>query len=99
MLLPPQSTTRADTPVPARTRFRTLLDRVRHGTEFVVVVEHAVRRAAIRVVLTGAAYHRCYGHFLMNALDLFPRKADDDFLQDLRWLYDLRNLAEARADL
>src|SRR3546814_9571155 len=28
-----------------------------------------------------------------------PRKADDDCLQELRWLYDLRNLAEARADL
>jgi transposase-like protein len=26
-------------------------------------------------------------HFLRNALDHLPRKADDDCLQELRWLY------------
>src|SRR3546814_4667574 len=36
---------------------------------------------------------------IWNALDHLPRKADDDCLQELRWLYDRRNLAEARADL
>src|SRR3546814_1107506 len=45
------------------------------------------------------SYQRCYVHFLRNALDHLPRKADDDCLQELRWLYDRRNLAEARADL
>src|SRR3546814_3437214 len=49
--------------------------------------------------ISGAAYQRCYVHFLRNALDHLPRKADDDCLQELRWLYDRRNLAEARADL
>ena len=38
-------------------------------------------------------------HFLRNALDYVPRKVDDDCLQELRWIYDRRNLAEARADL
>ena len=38
-------------------------------------------------------------HFLRNALDHLPRKADDDCLQELRWLYDRRNLEEARRDL
>lgn len=61
--------------------------------------DHAGLRAPIREVLTGAAYQRCYVHFLRNALDHLPRKADDDCLQELRWLYDRRNLAEARADL
>ena len=28
-----------------------------------------------------------------------PRKRDDDCLQELRWLYDRRNLEEARSDL
>jgi putative transposase len=70
-----------------------------HGVEFVVADDHAGLRAAIREVLTGAAYQRCYVHFLRNALDHLPRKADDDCLQELRWLYDRRNLAEARADL
>ena len=38
-------------------------------------------------------------HFLRNALDYVPRKVDDDCLQELRWIYDRRDLAEARADL
>jgi putative transposase len=69
------------------------------GVEFVVADDHAGLRAAIREVLAGAAYQRCYVHFLRNALDHLPRKADDDCLQELRWLYDRRDLAEARADL
>jgi putative transposase len=32
-------------------------------------------------------------------LDYVPRKVDDDCLQELRWLYDRRDLAEARRDL
>jgi transposase-like protein len=76
-----------------------LRERGLHGVEFVVADDHAGLRAAIREVLTGAAYQRCYVHFLRNALDHLPRKADDDCLQELRWLYDRRNLAEARADL
>ena len=38
-------------------------------------------------------------HFLRNALDHVPRKIDDDCLQELRWLYDRRDLIEARRDL
>jgi hypothetical protein len=37
-------------------------------------------------------------HFLRNALDYVPRKVDDDCLGELRWLYDRRDLAEARRD-
>ena len=50
-------------------------------------------------MLPEAAWQRCYVHFLRNALDYLPRKADDDCLQELRWLYDRRNLAEAQRDL
>ncbi len=38
-------------------------------------------------------------HFLRNALDHLPRKHGDDCLQELRWLYDRRDLGEAKADL
>jgi transposase-like protein len=69
------------------------------GVEFVVADDHAGLRAAIREVLPEAAYQRCYVHFLRNALDYVPRKVDDDCLQELRWIYDRRDLAEARADL
>ena len=46
-----------------------------------------------------AAWQRCYVHFLRNALDHLPRKADDDCLMELRWIYDRRDLEEARRDL
>ena len=77
----------------------TLKARGLNGVEFVVADDHAGLRAAIREVLPEAAYQRCYVHFLRNALDHLPRKADDDCLQELRWLYDRRDLTEARADL
>jgi transposase-like protein len=70
-----------------------------HGAEFVVADDHAGLRAALREVLAEAAYQRCYVHFLRNALDYVPRRVDDDCLQELRWLYDRRDLAEARRDL
>jgi Transposase, Mutator family len=38
-------------------------------------------------------------HFLRNALDYLPRKADDDGLQELRWIYDWRDAQEARQNL
>ena len=37
-------------------------------------------------------------HFLRDALDHLPRKAVDDCLKELRWLYDCRSLAEAERD-
>lgn len=76
-----------------------LRERGLRGVEFVVADDHAGLKAAIREVLAEAAYQRCYVHFLRNALDYVPRKVDDDCLQELRWLYDRRDLAEARADL
>jgi transposase-like protein len=69
------------------------------GVEFVVADDHAGLRRALVELLPEAAYQRCYVHFLRNALDYLPRKADDDCLQELRWLYERRNLAEAQADL
>src|SRR5262245_43018408 len=56
-------------------------------------------RKAIQEVLPEAAWQRCYVHFLRNALDYVPRKVDDDCLQELRWIYDRRELAEVRRDL
>ncbi|MHB1752918.1 MAG: IS256 family transposase, partial [Acidiferrobacter sp.] len=76
-----------------------LKDRGLHGVEFVVSDDHAGLRKAITEVLTEAAWQRCYVHFLRNALDYLPRKADDDCLQELRWLYDRRDLTEAQRDL
>ena len=70
-----------------------------HGVEYVVADDHAGLRAAVREVLPDAYFQRCYVHFLRNALDHLPRKADDDCLQELRWIYDRRDLAGAKADL
>jgi transposase-like protein len=76
-----------------------LRERGLNGVELVVADDHAGLRAAIREVLAEAAFQRCYVHFLRNALDHLPRKADDDCLQELRWLYDRRSVEEARRDL
>ena len=76
-----------------------LRDRGLHGVEYIVADDHAGLRAAVRVVLPDAWFQRCYVHFLRNALDHLPRKADDDCLQELRWIYDRRDLSEAKADL
>lgn len=69
------------------------------GVEFVVSDDHAGLKRAIAEVLPEAVWQRCYVHFLRNALDHLPRKAVDDCLQELRWLYDRRDLAEAQKDL
>ena len=50
-------------------------------------------------VLPEAYWQRCYVHFLRNALDYVPRKGGDDCLVELRWLYDRRDVGEARRDL
>jgi putative transposase len=76
-----------------------LKERGLDGVEFVVSDDHEGLKRAIREILPAAAWQRCYVHFLRNALDHLPRKADDDCLQELRWLYDRRELAEARQDL
>jgi transposase-like protein len=65
----------------------------------VVSDDHAGLRAAIREVLPEAAGQRCYVHFLRNALDHLPRKADDECMTELRWIYDRRTIEEARQDL
>jgi putative transposase len=69
------------------------------GVEFVVSDDHAGLKKAIIEVLPDAAWQRCYVHFLRNALDYMPRKRDDDCLQELRWMYDRRDITEARRDL
>ena len=69
------------------------------GVEFVVSDDHPGLKRAIGEVLPEAAWQRCYVHFLRNALDYLPRRADDDCLQELRWLYDRRDLVEANRDL
>jgi putative transposase len=76
-----------------------LKERGLFGVEFVVSDDHEGLKQAIREVLPSAAWQRCYVHFLRNALDYVPRKLADDCLQELRWIYDRRELGEVRADI
>jgi putative transposase len=76
-----------------------LKERGLHGVEFVVSDHHEGLRQAIVQTLPEAVWQRCYVHFLRNALDHLPRKADDDCIKELRWIYDRRDLEEARRDL
>ena len=76
-----------------------LRERGLHGVEYVVSDDHAGLRRSIPEVFPEAVWQRCYVHFLRNALDHLPRKADDDCMMELRWLYDRRTSEEARRDL
>lgn len=69
------------------------------GVEFVVSDDHPGLKKAIAEVLPEAVWQRCYVHFLRNAVDHLPRKADDDCLNELRWLYHRQDLEEARRAL
>lgn len=69
------------------------------GVVCVVSDDHPGLRKAIPEVLPEAKWQRCYVHFLRNALDHLPRKKDDDVLTELRWIYERRNVEEARRDL
>ena len=70
-----------------------------HGVRLAISDDHAGLKRAIAETLPEAAWQRCYVHFLRNAFDHLPRKAADDCLTELRWLYDLRDIAEARHQL
>jgi putative transposase len=74
---------------------RGLKERGLFGVEFVVSDDHEGLKQAIREILPGAYWQRRYVHFLRNALDYLSRKLADDCLQELRWIYDRRELAEA----
>ena len=76
-----------------------LKERGLRGVEFAVSDDHPGLKRAIWEVLPEAVWQRCYVHFLRNALDHLPRKANDDCLQELRWIYDRRDLTEAQKDL
>jgi putative transposase len=76
-----------------------LKERGLNGVDLVISDDHAGLRKAIAEVFTEAAWQRCYVHFLRNALDYLPRKADNDCLTELRWIYDRRSIEEARQDL
>jgi putative transposase len=76
-----------------------LCERGLRGVQLVVSDDHIGLRNAIREVLPAALWQRCYVHFLRNSLDHLPRKADDDCLTELRWIYDRRTGDEARQDL
>jgi putative transposase len=69
------------------------------GVRLAISDDHQGLKRAIAEVIPETAWQRCYVHFLRNALDHLPRKADDDCLTELRWLYDRRDAAEARLHL
>lgn len=75
-----------------------LRQRGRRGVELTITDDHTGLKKAVAEVFPESAWQRCYVHFLRNALDYLPRKADDDCLMELRWLYDRRGLEEARGD-
>jgi putative transposase len=76
-----------------------LKERGLRGVHLAVTDDHEGLKKAVAEVLPTALWQRCYVHFLRNALDHLPRSADRACLQELRWLYDRRDAAEALRDL
>lgn len=69
------------------------------GVYLTVTDQHEGLKQAVAELLPMSLWQRCYVHFLRNALDHVPRSADPACLQELRWLYDRRDVNEARHDL
>jgi len=61
----------------------------------VVSDEHPGLQRSVRNVLVEVWWEPCYVHFLRHALDHLPRKANEDWLQELRWMYERRDLQGA----
>ena len=98
MRLPDDRAPRASASAPTRSATGTnfvkgLKARGLQGVEVVVSDDHAGLKRAVAELLPEAVWQRCYVHFLHNALDCLPRKADDDCRQELRCLYDRRDPA------
>ena len=82
----------------SKSSWRDFLSRMRDrglsAVQFVVTDNHAGLKQAIAEYLPEAIWQRCYVHFPSAMLsDYLPRRADDDCLQELRWLYDRRDLS------
>ena len=75
-----------------------LRERGLRGVQLTISDDHAGLKRAIREALPEAGWQRCYVHFLRNALDYLPRKADDDCLMELRWLYEYAGADHGRAE-
>ena len=75
--------------------FKSLRQRGLHGVEFVIRNDHQGLRNAIAEIMPEAIWQRYYVHFLRDVIDYLRRKANDDCLKELRWLYDRRNIQEA----
>jgi putative transposase len=78
---------------------RSLKERGLSGVEYVVSDNHQGLKQAIEEMLPEAVWQRCYVHFLRNAVDKLPRKADGDCITELRWIYERRSLVDARRDV
>lgn len=76
-----------------------LLARGLRGVKVVVSDDHSGLRRAIEQCLAGVLWQRCYVHFLRNALDHLPRRADESCLLGLRWIYERPSIEEARLAL
>ena len=87
----------------SRSRWRDFLIRLKErglrDVEFIVSDDHEGLKKAVSETLPPAVRQRCYVHFLRNALDYLPRKADDDCMTERRWIYDRRTLEEAQRDV
>ncbi len=87
----------------SQSRWREFLLRLKmrglNGVQLIVSDDHPGLKAAIQEVLPSVRMQRCCVHFLRNGLNCLPRKTDDNCIRELRWMYERRDVNEARRDL
>ena len=76
-----------------------LVERGLSGVDLVISDAHPGLRKAITKVLPHALWQRCYVHFLRNVLSYLSKKTDKSCFEELRQLYDRKDLDEAMTDL
>jgi len=76
-----------------------LLARGLSGVKLVISDCHSGLRRAVREVLPGVRWQRCYVHFLRNAFDHLRHRTDRECLRQLRAIYDYGTVEGARLAL
>lgn len=76
-----------------------LVERGLSGVELVISDAHPGLKLAIMKVLPKAFWQRCYVHFLRNVLSYLSKNTDKTCLDELRQLYNRKDIDESMTDL
>lgn len=76
--------------------FNSLLSRGLSGLKMVITDAHAGEIKAIKSCFTGVTWQRCQVHFERNIFDVMPKKNATAFREDIKSLFRMTNINQAR---